>query len=308
MFRGGIVDHALSRKAASGETVQVKAEPVLQVSRGDYRESRGRYRSYKPGYRSRRGSCSRPWSSQGAEGGRNPPGPGGEPTKCFTCGSVDHWARECTKKEEASKEDQGEVQLTLLADCVDRREKLMLAALGSIVLDSGCSTTVCGQDWLQAYVDTLSPQEASEEDQGEVQLTLLADCVDRREKLMLAALGLIVLDSGCSTTVCGQDWLQAYVDTLSPQDVKLIKEETSETSFKFRDGKHVISKGKVHIPCYIHGVKIMICSDIRDCRMDVLMVAYKLHKVIKWTIVIMEMSIKWEGGDIHAWITAVQKL
>ncbi len=196
MFGDGIVDHDLSGKGASGESVQVKAEPVLEVSRGDYRESRGRYyRSYRPGYRSRRGSCGRPWSSRGgAEGGRNPPGLGGEPTKCFTCGSVDHWARECTKKEEAS------------------------------------------------------------EDQGDVQLTLLADCVDRREKLMSEALGSIVLDSGCSTTVCGKDWLQAYVDTLSPQDVKLIKEETSETSFKFGDGKHVISKGRMHIPCYIHWV------------------------------------------------------
>ena len=212
MFGGGIVDHSLSGNVHS-DTVQVKSEPILQVSRAQFR---GRYRGYRSGYRY--GARNRFWSPRGVSGGeaRNPPGPDGNPTKCFGCGSPNHWMRDCPKRGET-------------------------------------------QEWVEDNGDK------------EVQLTLLSDCVDRREKLMSEALGALVLDSGCSATVCGEDWLQAYIDTLSSADVQLITREDSETSFKFGDGRHVNSKGIVHIPCYIHGVKVMVRTDLVDCRIPLLM-------------------------------------
>ena len=51
-------------------------------------------------------------------------------------------------------------------------------------------------------------------------------------------LNLAVLDSGCTKTVHGQEWLKYYSD----DDRKKIQEFISETEFKFGDGTVVASK------------------------------------------------------------------
>ena len=48
-------------------------------------------------------------------------------------------------------------------------------------------------------------------------------------------LNLAVLDSGCTKTVCGQEWLKCYIESLCDDDRKKIQEFTSETEFKFGD-------------------------------------------------------------------------
>ena len=92
----------------------------------------------------------------------NQNGRGGRSAPCFVCGSHSHWARECPRGnrgeyylEDSNNEAGDEVHVTLMAtgmDFNDRASTLMGESIGSIVLDSGCSRTVCGEDWLRLVI------------------------------------------------------------------------------------------------------------------------------------------------------------
>ena len=73
-----------------------------------------------------------------------------------------------------------------------------------------------------------------------------------------------VLDSGCSATVAGEDWLKNYLDSLNQEELELadVEKEENDTIFKFSGGRRLISKGRWIIPCTIAGVKYRIATDI----------------------------------------------
>ena len=89
---------------------------------------------------------------------------------------------------------------------------------------------------------------------------------------------MAILDSGCTKTVCGQNWLTAYLDTLSLQDKKTVKRFDSANSFRFGDGRTVQSLGLVHIPVYIGSKKSILSTDIVHCDIPLLMSRDTLHK------------------------------
>ena len=65
--------------------------------------------------------------------------------------------------------------------------------------------------------------------------------------------GHALLDSGCSKTVCGLNWFEDYIGTLTDYDRSFMVESKSNASFTFGDGANVTSLKKVLLPCYIHG-------------------------------------------------------
>ena len=107
----------------------------------------------------------------------NAPGRDGEPSKCVVCESKYHWARNCphsfeknescssNKSEDSVCLEKGEsVQFSLLTTYADgveldegeKLKKLPSETYGKVVLDTGCSTTVCGEIWLKSFIDYLS--------------------------------------------------------------------------------------------------------------------------------------------------------
>ena len=50
-------------------------------------------------------------------------------------------------------------------------------------------------------------------------------------------LGCGILDSGCSKTVCGVDWIETYLDTLDEEELREVQVEESESKFKFGSGQ-----------------------------------------------------------------------
>lgn len=75
-------------------------------------------------------------------------------------------------------------------------------------------------------------------------------------------LNLAVLDNGCTKTVCGEQWLKCYIDSLSETEKKTMKSFKSNTEFRFGDGKSVISEQCVSIPCRIAGVSVNVETDV----------------------------------------------
>ena len=82
------------------------------------------------------------------------------------------------------------------------------------------------------------------------------------QNFLWETLNLAVLDSGCTKTVCGEEWLKCYIDSLGKEEKKKIKEYKSNTEFKFGDGKNVGSEKCVSITCKIAGINVNIETDV----------------------------------------------
>ena len=63
--------------------------------------------------------------------------------------------------------------------------------------------------------------------------------------------GCALMDSGCTKTVAGENWLKNLQDSLSEYDKARIKESQSNSVFTFGDGGMVDSMRMLVIPCYI---------------------------------------------------------
>ena len=71
-----------------------------------------------------------------------------------------------------------------------------------------------------------------------------------------------VLDSACSSTVCGEDWINCYLETLDEEQKQNVKNFKSKTWFKFGDGIKLQSLKKMRIPCEIAGTRCHIETDV----------------------------------------------
>lgn len=148
----------------------------------------------------------RTYTRRFADGNRrlNPLDRNGEPSRCAICGSVFHWAKSCSDtrqgQENKTKQAPDEVQVTLIEECM---------------------TNLVGE-----------------------------------------TLSMAILDSGCTKTVCGEEWLQCYLNTLNDRELKSVIERKSATIFKFGSGKHVTSVKNVTLPTIIAGRSVMLSTDV----------------------------------------------
>jgi hypothetical protein len=231
-YTGG--DSTVSDKGFSGG----EREEVFFGNRGgNYRYS-GRPRS---SMRSRggnvRGSRGRFMPRSGTyQGGNNrnrqlnPLGRDGQPSKCVVCDSVYHWARNCPHAHENNE---------------DYRYK--------------------------------NGEEFSQEKEEFVQLSLLTGYTDDRDQtrklgnLLNESYGKAILDTGCSTTVCGEKWLNNYIGSLSDYDRSMITQEATSSTFTFGDGRSVSSLKRVVIPCHIAAKRATIRTDVVACDIPLLL-------------------------------------
>ena len=80
-----------------------------------------------------------------------------------------------------------------------------------------------------------------------------------------------ILDSACSSTVCGVTWLQRYVSSLSEDKRKLIIQSDSSQSFKFGGGEKLVSVGLFTIPAKLAGEDIYIRTDVVESDIPLLL-------------------------------------
>ena len=108
------------------------------------------------------------------------------------------------------------------------------------------------------------------------------------------------MDSACSSTVCGVDWLNCYLETLTQDKLEKVKEYESSTYFKFGGGRKLKSIKKVTIPCEIAGVRCNITTDVVNSDLLLLLVKPSMKK----TRVILDLendkaSIFGNDVDLH---------
>ena len=98
--------------------------------------------------------------------GTNPLDQDGRRTRCAVCQNTYHWAKDCPNKKEYVKltKDEGiknveECNITLFSNVLSATEIFMVEALGSAVMDTACTRTVCGEKWLDDYISELPQSE-----------------------------------------------------------------------------------------------------------------------------------------------------
>ena len=205
------------------DTQRVKVEPVFEAE-AFYNGSNTRGRS-NLGYTRRFGSSKRRVPRE--RRGINPRGADGRISLCNVCGSRMHWMRSCPHKESYSGD-----------------------------------------------------QSFSVENEDEIHITLMAESVskDKIDALLGESLGHIILDSGCSKTVCGQQWFQCYLEMLSESEKSQVTYRESSSIFRFGDGKRLKSMKCAVIPCILAGKKIQICTDIVECNVPLLLSKESMKK------------------------------
>ena len=80
----------------------------------------------------------------------------------------------------------------------------------------------------------------------------------------------VVLNCGCTKSVCGEACLNSYIDTLSAGDKQKIVECTSDNKFKFGDDNMVEAIKTVKIPAQIRNKELNINTDVTNNELPVL--------------------------------------
>ncbi len=171
----------------------------------------GRYNnSYRGGF-----DRSQNYNEKVTKKSTNPLGYDGKPTTCVVCKSTMHWAKACPHAEKNEEHD--------------------------------------------VYVANIVLMSENNQSEGPVK-TLLGETI-----------GSVILDSGCAKTVCGNVWLDCFIDTLPENRVKAIKVEKGINTFRFGNGGNLTSLKHVILPCTIGGRNVSLNVDVVDSDIPLLL-------------------------------------
>ena len=102
--------------------------------------------------------------------------------------------------------------------------------------------------------------------------------------------GHALLDSGCFHTVCGQLWVDLYIESLSCKDKKDVEYLKSSKSFRFGNGKKIEATKKLAIPVYIGDKRMKVMTDVVEADVPLLLSKSSLQRA--------EAKIDFENNQI----------
>ena len=91
------------------------------------------------------------------------------------------------------------------------------------------------------------------------------------QQLGVDAPNCAVLDSACSSTVCGEYWLDSYIHSLDECDRKKVRQTVGEKIFKFGSGTRLKSKGEYHLPATFAGKNVTVITDVVESDIPLLL-------------------------------------
>ena len=151
--------------------------------------------------------------------GTNPLDRQGRRTKCAVCSSTFHWAKDCPHKDVKFDDEEN------LDDCM--------------------------------YI-----QQSQQHSYG----------------FLTESFGAAILDTACTNTVCGTQWLFDYIKSLSSKEKTQIFEKNSDRLFRFGDGSKVKALKNVVIPATIGDKHCKISTDVVDLELPLLLSKASLKK------------------------------
>ena len=174
---------------------------------------------------------------QASDDRMNPLKPDGSVSICAICSSKMHWAKNCPHAYERNSKQ-------VYYNDVNEHDD-----------EEGCSDEEC-------------------------QITLIAQTDDdqKMNKLLGETIGSVLLDSGCSKTVCGETWLKSFMDTLTTTEKSKIVVEESTAAYRFGDGERMKATKSVTLPCIMAGKHINLKSDVVECALPLLLSRSSMKK------------------------------
>ena len=197
--------------------------------RGGFGADRGGYGADRGGYGSERGASAsgmgqqrgrgNPYNAPSVQPGRlNPTGRFGTPSTCAHCGSKFHWVRDCPDKNHRTRADH-----------------------------------------------TVNYNET------EVHIELLQKSESSMRLFVGETMGCAVIDSGCSKTVAGRQWVDCYREQVNTDGDNNMKIDKSNNVFRFGKGAPVVSQGRIKLPAKIGSQTVTIEADIVDVDIPLLL-------------------------------------
>ena len=80
--------------------------------------------------------------------------------------------------------------------------------------------------------------------------------------LMGETINKAVIDSGCTKSCCGESWLEAYMETLTDDEVKNVQSKETDAVFRFGDSPSVNAIRKVLLPLKIKNVDFTLETEV----------------------------------------------
>lgn len=84
-------------------------------------------------------------------------------------------------------------------------------------------------------------------------------------------MGCAVLDTACTSTVCGTRWMDCFLQTLSSTDMQDVKHEAPYRVFKFGGGEKLKSQMNCTIPCRLGNRNVLIKTDVVESDIPLLL-------------------------------------
>jgi hypothetical protein len=122
-------------------------------------------------------------------------------------------------------------------------------------------------------------------------------------ELVVEANNSAVLDSACSSTVCGETWMDNYVESLPADKKDLVRVADSDETFRFGGGEVLKSKGIYTIPASLAGNNVFIKTDVVESHIPLL---FSLDAMKKASVVLHTKEDKAEvmGNMVNLNVTS----
>ena len=183
---------------------------------------------------------------------------------CYVCGGKDHSARNCPerKNRQAKRVQEPRYYEQYLAQ-EDPRNGQGAEPISQMEAEDSMAT---------AYMTFMvADNESTDQD-------CFVNSKPNLGSLVYETLACAVIDSGCTKTVVGRNWVNCYRDTLDDKELRMMTSEKCQTPFRFGDGEEVKSYEKIKIPGCIGKSRILIEANIVDKDLPLLLSKASMKK------------------------------
>ena len=176
----------------------------------------------------------------------NPSDKDGKITRCNICESRFHWARNCQHAHENQKSQKENGNTSRQRDDGELFSLLVTNRTENVTMFAGNN---------------------------------IKNNIEKMKALREETRGSAIVDCGCVINVCGEKWMEDYMEALTPDQKEKIREEPSDQYFSFGLGGTAKAKCKMTVPCWLNGKRGSLSTHMVEDDMPLLLSKHSLVKM-----------------------------